>query len=489
MNSILQDMKNKNNGKMNNPVRAENIKSGKQNFRKYCNCINPEFFKLHRKYQDILCNTLQDFWENKLINKNTNKPYNILVINLPPGFGKSYTASLFSTWIYGQNIKNKVVTVSYNGDLAETFSATVRDTIENEAIHNDDESYVVNTFFPKVKIKRGHGAKKKWALEGSYLSYISAGFDGSITGMRGNLGIIDDPIKSAQEAVNERVKESHWNFYKNTFNSRIESGGKRIIIQTRWATDDLAGRVIAKYPERTFVLKMSALDGDDNSICEDLYSTEDLHEKRETADEEIWLSNYCNEPIDVKGSLYKGFEYYDYLPLEIESTYAYIDTADDGADKLCCIGADIENGLGYVKDILYTDEPMEVTEEKTASFIIKNDIRIALIESNNGGKGFARAVENILHKKYKYKKCKIIWFHQSKNKKSRILVNSSNVQNQLLFPENLSSKHEDYYRDMTKYQRKGKNKHDDAPDCTTGLVEMINGDVKIKSSKWGLRRG
>ncbi len=488
MSSFLKEVQKKNQMKNSNPIRLESIEKGRKDFRTYCNLINPDFFKSHRTYQDILCKTLQNFWENSLINTKTNKPYKILVINMPPGFGKSYTVGLFSTWIYGQSIKNKVICVSYNGDIAEIFSKTVRNTIEDQELFQDDKSYVVNTFFPKVKIKYGDGAKKKWALDGSYLSYISAGFDGTLTGMRGNLGIIDDPIKKAEEAVNDRVKESHWNFYKNTFLSRMEDGAKKIIIQTRWASDDLAGKVIDNEDD-VYVLKMNAIDKNNLSLCEDLYSTEDILAKKKTMDQHIFLANFMNECIDLKGSLYNDFNYYSYLPLDVDNVYAYIDTADEGADYLCAICADIKDSIGYVKDILYTDEAMEVTEEQTALLLMRNNVRIALFESNNGGRGFARAVEKILYEKYKYKKCKITWFHQSKPKKSRIFINSSNVTNQLMFPEDIGKRHNKYFIDMRKFQRKGKNEHDDAPDGTTGLIEMINGDVKIKTSKWGLKRG
>ena len=33
---------------------------------------------------------------------------------------------------------------------------------------------------------------------------------------------------------------------------------------------------------------------------------------------------------------------------------------------------------------------------------------------------------------------------------------------------------------IRKYQRKGKNDHDDIEDCLTGIVEFVNGDVKGK---------
>ena len=43
---------------------------------------------------------------------------------------------------------------------------------------------------------------------------------------------------------------------------------------------------------------------------------------------------------------------------------------------------------------------------------------------------------------------------------------------------------------MVKYQREGKNKHDDAPDATTGIAEQFNSKKKIgigSKSKLGIR--
>ncbi len=471
-----------------NRKRHQIIKTGQKNFREFCNAMNPEFFRPSRKFQDILCNTLQAIYEKELINPKTGKPYDILVVSLPPGHGKSYTAGMFCMWAYGQDISNQVITVSYNGTLSTRFAKTVRDHIEDKEIPDDTDYYVVNSFFPNLKIKSGDGAMDLWSLEGSYMSYLATSFEGSITGMRGNIGIIDDPIKNKEEAVNEKVKKKHWDWYKNTFTSRMVEGAIQIIIQTRWATDDLAGRIISKFPDRTYVLNMPVLNENDEPLCDEILSYDAIMEKKDTLDEDIWLANYMQEPIDKKGGLYKGFKYYDFLPSEdFEMRIAYIDTADEGTDNLCCIGAGVKDKLGYVLDIYYTDAPMEVTEEKTAIFLLENDIRYAVIESNNGGKGFARAVEKILQTKYHSRKCNITWFHQSKNKRARILVNASNVMNQLLFPQDLSKRYEKYYFDMIKWQRTGKNAHDDAPDATTGLVEVINGDVKVKS-RWGWYR-
>lgn len=465
-----------------NHKRDAAIQAGRKSFREYCNLINPEFFQPHRIYQDTLCNTMQAIYEKKITNPNTGKPYTICIINLPPGFGKSYTAVLFATWAFGQSIKNQVITVSYNQTLSTRFAKSVRDTIEDEEIKGYDDYFVVNSFFPKVKIKFGDGAMNLWSLEGAYMSYLASSFEGSITGMRGNIGIIDDPIKNAEEAVNERVKEHHWDFYKNTFASRMLEGAVQFIIQTRWATDDLAGMLLKEFPDRCYELKMPALDENGNSLCEDLYSTEDLLQKKATLDEHIWLANYMQEPIDLRGSLYcEGFKTYDVIdPDSFERVISYTDTADTGADKLCSIAAGVIDNYAYILDVYYTDEPMEKTEHETARRLDIYRVREAAVESNNGGRGFARNVEKKL-KKLKNRKCHVTWFHQSKNKKTRILVNSSNVLEQVIMPEGWEKKWPDFYNDIMRYQRKGKNEHDDAPDALTGIVEIINGDVKLKN--------
>lgn len=482
--SILQDFRQD----KNQSLRKRTIENGKKSFRDYCNAMNPNFFMPHRQYQDEICYAMQAIFEKKLRNEN-GQPYTILIINLPPGFGKSYTAVLFATWAFGQSIKNQVITVSYNQTLSTRFAKSVRDAIEDKEIIGSDDYYVVGSFFPDVKIKTGDGSMSIWSLEGAYMSYLATSFDGAITGMRGNIGIIDDPLKNAEEALNERVKEKHWDFYKNTFSSRMLDGAIQVIIQTRWATDDLAGILLKEFPERCYVLKMAALNKDGKSLCEDLYSTDDLLNKKATLDEHIWLANYMQEPIDLKGALYGEFKTYYAVDIEkFERVVAYIDTADTGADKLMLVIAGIIDNLDYILDIYYTDEAMEITEKETARRLHEYNVRECIIESNNGGRGFARNVERILKESFKNKKCMITWFHQSKNKKTRILVNATNVMEQVIFPEDWKKRFKAFHTDIVKYQRKGKNEHDDAPDGITGIVEFTNGDIKGKKKARVLKR-
>lgn len=480
MNSLAEQFKEQLNKK--DSVREKNLEEGRKNFRAFCNLRKPDFYKPCRGYQDVLCNTLQAAYEKKLVNPETGKPVKYLIINLPPGYGKSYTLANFANWCYGQNVKNKIITVSYNQVIAPEFARTTRDMVTEEGEPGED-SYTTRDFFPEVKLKFGDAAAMKWSLEGSYASYLATSFDGTVTGMRGNIIIIDDPIKNDKEAVNEAVKEGHWNYLKNTLTSRALPGALWIIVLTRWATDDLAGKLLEKYPKKCHVLELTALDVDGPegvSTCEDLFPTEDLQDKRETLDPHIWAANYMQKPVDKEGYLYGVFKSYDAVdPNRFERTLNYTDTADEGSDSLCSISAGQIGRYGYVLDIYYTDAAMEVTEPETARRLQLSGVRECLIESNNGGRGFARNVIRHL-KELRCFKCSVTWFHQGKNKKTRILTNASNVMEQIIMPEDWKKRWPEFAKHIEKYQRKGKNDHDDAEDCITGLVEYMNGDVRGK---------
>lgn len=128
----------------------------------------------------------------------------------------------------------------------------------------------------------------------------------------------------------------------------------------------------------------------------------------------------------------------------------------------------------YITDILFTDAPMEVTEPKQAEMLTKNGTVEALIESNNGGRGYSRNVKRILRVDLRNFRCAIKTFTQTENKKARIYTASANVQSDILFPEGWERKWPKFYKALMSYRKdnKKRNQHDDAPDCLTGVYEM-----------------
>jgi predicted phage terminase large subunit-like protein len=266
--------------------------------------------------------------------------------------------------------------------------------------------------------------------------------------------------------------------------SRLEEGGKIIIIMTRWASDDLAGRALEHYSEQGIKVRhicMKALLNQDTQemLCPDILSYRSYQGKIAAMGEDIASANYQQEPIDIKGRLYTSFKTYDQLPIDaagnslFDGIYSYTDTADEGADYLCHIIWGVYLKEAYILDVYYTQENMEITEPETARRLKEFKVNNARIESNNGGSGFARNVRRISEEKLKNYMTIIKWFHQSKNKNARILSNATWIMNHIYYPSNWRIKWPDYYKAMVKYQREGNNRHDDAPDCTTGIAETM----------------
>lgn len=444
------------------------IELARREFFFYCNLKAPDFYKSDRKYLVELCNDLQSFYESD--------EYDALIINEPPRHGKSRTASLLVEWILGKNQDEKIMTGSYNETLSTMFSKNVRNGImETKA---DPMKPVYSDVFPNVRIKRGDGAMNLWSLEGGYNNYLATSPGGTATGFGASLLVVDDLIKSYEEACNEATKEKHWEWFTNTMLSRLEEGGKIIIIMTRWASDDLAGKALEELPESGYKIKhinMKALQDDGTMLCEEVLSRKSFEAKKKVMGEDVVSANYQQEPIDLKGRLYTSFKTYDGELPQFKYIKNYTDTADTGNDYLCSInyGVTFQNEA-YILNVLYTKEGMEVTEPAQAKMMFEDEVNIADIESNNGGRSYSRNVERIMKEKYRTNKTVFRPFHQSKNKAARILSNSTWVMEHIYFPYNWKHRFPEYYEAMMKYQKEGKNKHDDAPDATTGIAEKIN---------------
>ena len=369
------------------------------------------------------------------------------------------------------------MTGSYNETLSSTFAKQVRDMIATEQTQGVT---VYRDIFPDTKIKYGEASMNKWALEGSQVAnYLATSPTGTATGFGADLIVIDDLIKNSEEAYNSNVLEKHIDWFTNTMLSRTEKGFKLIIIMTRWASNDLAGFILSNYDDVVHI-NYKAINDDGTPLDEETLSLEDFEFKTKNMAKEIVYANYQQEPIDLKGRLYSNLKTYKQLPADSNNNLLFVayknytDTADTGEDYLCSICYGVYNKEAYILDVLYTKEPMEITEPATAKMLVTNNIKDADIESNNGGRGFARAVERYLLEKYNSNRCKVRWFHQTQNKRARILSNATWVMEHIYFPVNWADRWPEFYKAITTYQKEGKNKNDDGPDTLTGIAEKCN---------------
>ena len=451
--------------------REAQLSLARKDFWEFCKLKAPDFYKDDRQYLKRFCNELQDFYYSN---------DKVMVVNCPPRHGKSRTAQLFTQWVFGKNPHEKVLTGSYNEQLSTTFSRGVRDEINEKKASQDKVVY--SDIFPKTRLKRGSSASNMWTLEGAHVSYLATSPSGTVTGFGGSLMIIDDIVKNAEEAYNETILEKHWTWYTNTMLSRLEKGGKVIIIATRWHSDDLSGRALRHYESIGVPVRLileTALQPDDTMLCDEVLDRQSYDLIVKTMGKDIAEANYNQKPVDMQGRLYQSFKTYSEIPKDefgnslFEQICCYCDTADKGNDYLCAYIFGVYNGQAYILDAYFTKDGMEITEPELARRLYHHRVQKAWIESNNGGRGFGRSVERILREKYHYARCFIDLFFQSKNKKARILGSSTWVQENVLFPVGWEVNWAELYNDLYKYQKEGKAKHDDAEDCLAGVYEKI----------------
>ena len=444
----------------------------RRDFWYFCQLMAPDFYKEGRDYLKHFCQELQAFYES-----DTDR---VMIVNMPPRHGKSRTAQLFSEWVFGKNIHEKIITGSYNEQLSTTFSRSVRNSIQEKKASRD--KIVYSDIFPNTKIKKGNASANLWSLEGAHISYLATSPGGTVTGFGASLMIIDDIVKNAEEAYNETVLENHWTWFTNTMLSRQERGGKLIIIATRWHSLDLSGRALEHYKaigQPVKYITEKALQDDGSMLCDEVLDRETYDLIVKTMGKDIVEANYNQKPVDMAGRLYSGFGTYTKPPMDenknvlFESIDAYVDSADTGDDYLCAIIYGVYNHQAYVLDVYFTKDNMEITEPELAARFFKYKVNRAYIESNNGGRGFGRSVERILREKYHWYKTYIDLFYQSKNKKARILGASTWVQKNVLFPVGWEVNFAEFYSDIFKYQKEGKMAHDDAEDALSGIYEKL----------------
>ena len=169
-----------------------------------------------------------------------------LMVFMPPRHGKSELVSrLFSAYYLYRHPQKWVGVNSYAAELAYTFSRNARDNYTRAG----------------GQIKADAGAVKHWET-GQGGGLWAAGVGGPITGKGFHLGIIDDPLKNAEESASLTIRAKQKDWYDSTFYTREEPDGAIVVIQTRWHEDDLSGYLLEKEneePESWTVIHFEAI--------------------------------------------------------------------------------------------------------------------------------------------------------------------------------------------------------------------------------------
>ena len=218
-------------------------------------------------------------------------------------------------------------------------------------------------------------------------------------------------------------------------------------------------------------------------LCDGILTEEDYRILLSTQDKAIVMANYQQEPIDVQGRLYTGFRTYSEVPA-LSRVLAYCDTADEGSDYLCSLVfgvlSESPNDVALL-DVVYTQEPMEITEPMVARQLMQDyglPVSQAVIESNNGGRGFARAVSDMV----RGTACRVGWFHQSANKRARILTAAPWLMQHCMMPEHWADLWPEFWKHIVTFTADGKAEHDDAEDALSGVCELMTRPKPVRAT-------
>ncbi|KAA6300980.1 MAG: hypothetical protein EZS26_002872 [Candidatus Ordinivivax streblomastigis] len=420
-----------------------------------------------------------------------------LMVFLPPQHGKSEGSTRrLPAFIQGIRPDTKIAIVSYNSPKARKFNREIQrimDAPKYREIFPETRLSVSHTITPSGAWLRN---TDEFEIVGKLGSVKTVGVGGALTGNPVDVLIIDDLYKDAKAAWSPVVRESISDWYDTVAETRLHNDSQQLIVFTRWHEDDLAGTLLrqqATYhpidnPNGWEVIVYQAIKEGAPTPYDPRQEGEPLWAERHSLKKlqairsrnpHVFESLYQQNPKPAQGLMYEsGFVEYTLRPASKYSIRkAYVDAADTGADYLCAIVYDETETGNYLLDLIYTQKPMEYTEPALARMLTRHDVQECNIESNNGGRSFARAVEKQC-RWMKNAKTKFKWFHQSENKDIRIYSHSAAVQNLTYMPQGWTRLFPEFATAVNGYRKVGKNPHDDAPDALTGAVEKRKKQIR-----------
>ena len=261
-----------------------------------------------------------------------------LIINLPPRYLKSVMASVaFPMFVLGHDPTRKIFCISYGTELAAKHAADSRTIFETPRFHQA---------FPNLKIKRSADSNL-YTSRGGFR--IATSVNATLTGLGGDIFIIDDPIK-ALDAQSEPQRNNVNTWFSNTLLPRLDDKktGAIIVVMQRVHNDDLTGYLLERFGDEWTVLSLPAIAEADEKIPigdgkfyerkaggalhPERESEEVLKQVRREVGPDVWAAQYQQMPSPPGGTMIKRawLRYYDSTPATRGKILQSWDTAAKG---------------------------------------------------------------------------------------------------------------------------------------------------------------
>jgi len=217
------------------------------------------------------------------------------------------------------------------------------------------------------------------------------------------------------------------------------------------------------------------------SFCEDVKTTTEYREIKNSIDSSIWNGEYMQSPAELEGILFpstslKYFNLNDFKEDGIEAKIGYIDVADEGDDFLSFpLGKVFKNKI-FVTDWVFTNENIDIAQPLCVDLISREKVNYTRVEANNQGSIFIKNLRKEVDAE------KILKVNNTTNKHTRILLMSGFIKRYFYFLNKdqyeAGGDYDKAMRQLTSYMKNGTSKHDDAPDSISGLGKFIEAMFK-----------
>lgn len=437
----------------------------------------------------------------------TNPNFELLIANMPSGYGKTYPEKISEAWSFGIDDSGAILSLCSNDTVVKGGSRTVINEIKSDAF---------GEVFPKLKYDKDDKSfflketDGDWKLRGCKLmsSYNASTTSSNVVGQRASKRIhIDDLYPNYSEAMNKKTNDEFYNNYQTVWKKRFIQEAKYhkiVITGTLWASDDFIARIIAyekskrvfkkhpKYPYtlisedgKVAIIQVPALDYETGeSVCPELRSTEKVLEDKEAIEDYLFQTNFQQIPTNPEslGFSYDKLRTYKTIPeTDYKGAYSVIDaTRKSGKDFFAMpIFKKVENDGNvdyYLKDAIFTRKATKDMYNDIVEKILENHIVTLVIESNVTSE-LKSNVERICQEKH-ITSPEIIEKYNTIPKSTRIENEKHIIKKQLVFPEKgmygVNTDIGKFMENLTLYNATGTNPNDDAPDaCALFASEII----------------
>ena len=200
-------------------------------------------------------------------------------------------------------------------------------------------------------------------------AFYATGVGGAITGRGANLFLMDDLVKSREDAESEISRKRLLEWYRGTAYTRLMAGGVICLITTRWHNFDLAGTLLSEFKKDWVHLDLPA-------VCEkkrdsigrkrgeplwpEMFPSKTLKEIKTVIGTREFNAQYQQRPIGEEGSIIKldWFHRYKRRPSKFRRLIQSWDTAYDSGSmhdpSVCTVWGEYTGGdatIYYLLDV------------------------------------------------------------------------------------------------------------------------------------------